>query len=497
MAQLVERTLGKGEVPSSILGISTSCHYSIKSLNCQNISSDFYCSNFSDYFFKNFNFGLNKPLLHSLSADRTKIDKNNTKNIDLFGEKESVILPIPSVGELSIIGILYKEQLSLELSPTLKVFLSILTNLCKNSPSYIIDYSNAELLDRVHGLFSQVQIRRHIERLVKLNLICVTYGQNSSRSIMLTCVNDFSGKFLSVSSLYTESGASKLKSSEILVFSYLLDKSSFFAKADLGFFTDNEDASQICKELCISDRTLRNAYASLIELKAISYCSDDSKKAVKAVNISDDVSTQYSEKFNITSSDHCRKIVLKRCKASSSDTDLSSMTNDSLKSLLLSLKTKKNVGKKCRFPQGTSGKKGSQKSGSLEKNDLSINKELNEYINNENINAQQTAVGNTYFDVKNDPIGIRIIPPSQTCSSDWYIQAKSGSHAHLDLKIDPRTIIRLKKINGINLSSLSPSTLSHTYVSSLLSKKRVLLQIEDLCGPLQNVVRNFDISRSV
>ena len=79
MAQLVERTLGKGEVPSSILGISTSHHYSVKSLNYQNISSDFYCSKFSDYFFKNFNFGLNKPLLHSLSADRTKTDKNNTK----------------------------------------------------------------------------------------------------------------------------------------------------------------------------------------------------------------------------------------------------------------------------------------------------------------------------------------------------------------------------------------------------------------------------------
>ena len=103
-------------------------------------------------------------------------------------------------------------------------------------------------------------------------------------------------------------------------------------------------------------------------------------------------------------------------------------------------------------------------------------------------------MGNTYLDVKNDPIGIRIIPPSQTGSPDWYIQAKPGSHAHLDLKIDPLTIIRLKKINGINLSS---STLSHTYVSSLLSKKRVLLQIEDICGPLQNVVRNFVISRSV
>ena len=114
-------------------GISTSRHYSIKSLNYQNISSDFNYSDFSNYFFKNFNFGLNKPLLHFLSDDRTKTDKNYTKKIDILCENESVIMPISSVGELSIIGILFKEQLSLELSPTLKVFLSILTNLCKNS----------------------------------------------------------------------------------------------------------------------------------------------------------------------------------------------------------------------------------------------------------------------------------------------------------------------------------------------------------------------------
>ena len=96
MAQLVERTLGKGEVPSSILGISTSRHYSIKSLNCQNISSDFNYSDFSNYFFKNFNFGLNKPLLHSLSADRAKTDKNYTKKIDILCENESVIQPSPN-----------------------------------------------------------------------------------------------------------------------------------------------------------------------------------------------------------------------------------------------------------------------------------------------------------------------------------------------------------------------------------------------------------------
>ena len=111
------------------------------------------------------------------------------------------------------------------------------------------------------------------------------------------------------------------------------------------------------------------------------------------------------------------------------------------------------------FPTGHFWKKRISKNRIFGKNDLSINKELNEYINNDNINAQQIAVGNTYLDVKNDPIGIRIIPPSLTGtgSPDWYIQAKPGSHAHLDLKIDPLTIIRLKKINGINQGSMQSS----------------------------------------
>ena len=305
---------------------------------------------------------------------------------------------------------------------------------------------------------------------------------------------DFAGKFISISSIYTESGVSKLKASEILVFSYLLDKSSFFAKADLGFFTDSDDATQICKELNLSDRTLRNAYASLIDLKAIAYCSDASKKSVKAVNISDDISSQYAEKFNITSSDHCRKIVLKRCKACSSDSDLSSMTNDSLKSLLLSLKAKKNFGKKCRFPQGNFGKKGSQNSLSLEKNDLSINNELNDHINNV-INNAQLAVDNTYkLNLKSDPIGIRIIPPSQSDSCCWLVEVKPGSHAELDLKLNTRSFSILHKINGIDLQS---SSLSVKDIISMLNQKRVNLQLEDVSGIYQNVKRTFEITRNI
>ena len=372
--------------------------------------------------------------------------------------------------------------------------MSILTNLCKNSHSNFIDYSNNELLSRVHGLFSLVQIRRHIEKLNKLGLISVSYGQNSSRKILLTSVYNFAGKFISISSIYTGSGASKLKVSEILVFSYLLDKSSFFAKADLGFFTDSDDATQICKELNISDRTLRNAYASLIELKAIAYCSDASKKSVKAVNISDDISSQYAKKFNITSSEHCRKIVLKRCKAGSSNADISSMTNDSLKSLLLSLKAKKHFGKKCRFPQGDFGKKGSQNSLSLEKNDLSINNELNDHINNV-INNAQLAVDNTYkLNLKSDPIGIRVISPSQSDSCCWLVQVKPGSHAELDLKLNTRSFSILHKINGIDLQN---SSLSVKDINSMLNKKKVILQVESVSGIYQNVKRTLELTRNI
>ena len=180
MAQLVERTLGKGEVPSSILGISTSGQNLFNSLNYQRFSLNFNSSKF----FTNFcEFGSFKPFNDFQLTEKVANSQNYTENNDFLSEKKSNFLS-NAVGDLSIIGILYKEQLNSKLSPTLKVFLSILTNLCKNSQSNFIDYSNNELLSRVHGLFSLVQIRRHIEKLNKLGLISVSYGQNSSRKIL-------------------------------------------------------------------------------------------------------------------------------------------------------------------------------------------------------------------------------------------------------------------------------------------------------------------------
>ena len=170
------------------------------------------------------------------------------------------------------------------------------------------------------------------------------------------------------------------------------------------------------------------------------------------------------------------------------------MTNDSLKSLLLSLKAKKNFGKKCRFPQGDFGEKGSQNSLSLEKNDLSINNELNDHINNV-INNAQLAVDNTYkLNLKSDPIGIRIIPPSQSDSCCWLVEVKPGSHAELDLKFNTRSFSILHKINGIDLQS---SSLSVKDIISMLNQKRVNLQLEDVSGIYQNVKRTFEITRNI
>lgn len=102
------------------------------------------------------------------------------------------------------------------------------------------------------------------------------------------------------------------------------------------------------------------------------------------------------------------------------------------------------------------------------KNDLSINNELNDHINNV-INNAQLAVDNTYkLNLKSDPIGIRIIPPSQSDSCCWLVEVKPGSHAELDLKLNTRSFSILHKINGIDLQS---SSLSVKDIISMLNQK--------------------------
>lgn len=130
----------------------------------------------------------------------------------------------------------------------------------------------------------------------------------------------------------------------------------------------------------------------------------------------------------------------------------------------------------------------------MEKNDLSINNELNDHINNV-INNAQLAVDNTYkLNLKSDPIGIRVISPSQSDSCCWLVEVKPGSHAELDLKLNTRSFSILHKINGIDLQS---SSLSVKDIISMLNQKRVNLLLEDVSGIYQNVKRTFEITRNI
>ena len=131
----------------------------------------------------------------------------------------------------------------------------------------------------------------------------------------------------------------------------------------------------------------------------------------------------------------------------------------------------------------------------MEKNDLSINNELNDHINNENINAQH-AVSETYkLNLKNDPIGIRFIPPSQNSSPFWLLQIKPGSHAERDLKLCSRELSVLHKINGIDLKE---SNLSENELIKLVNQNLVNLQISSFAGIYQKSARrNFELTRNI
>lgn len=128
------------------------------------------------------------------------------------------------------------------------------------------------------------------------------------------------------------------------------------------------------------------------------------------------------------------------------------------------------------------------------KNDLSINNELNDHINNV-INNAQLAVDNTYkLNLKSDPIGIRVISPSQSDSCCWLVKVKPGSHAELDLKLNTRFLTILHKINGIDLQS---SSLSVKDINLMLNQKKVTLQVESVSGIYQNVKRTLELTRNI
>lgn len=98
--------------------------------------------------------------------------------------------------ELAVIGILYRSHARSELTPTLKVILAILTNLCRRSRNGIISYQTSELFQRCFYLFNESQIRRHLSTLESKELIQVKYTQ-SERYIKVPAIES-SEKFLTI-----------------------------------------------------------------------------------------------------------------------------------------------------------------------------------------------------------------------------------------------------------------------------------------------------------
>ena len=98
------------------------------------------------------------------------------------------------------------------------------------------------------------------------------------------------------------------------------------------------------------------------------------------------------------------------------------------------------------------------------------------------------------LNLKSDPIGIRVISPSQSDSCCWLVQVKPGSHVELDLKLNTRSLTILHKINGIDLQN---SSLSVKDINSMLNKKKVILQVESVSGIYQNVKRTLELTRNI
>ena len=258
--------------------------------------------------------------------------------------------------ELAVIGILYRSHARSELTPTLKVILAILTNLCRRSRNGIISYQTSELFQRCFYLFNESQIRRHLSTLESKELIQVKYTQ-SERYIKVPAIES-SEKFLTIFKVVDDFD---LSFSDLLVFSYIIDKTSVFAKAGLGFFTDNSGISPIQANLNISNRTIRNSFNTLLDKGFIRYSTDrKSIFTVKSVELDPSIANSYAQIFKLTESDDCKKLIDKRIASlAKDDRDVQSLSSDEKKNIILSRvqkvgknrssknKISDNLGKKC------------------------------------------------------------------------------------------------------------------------------------------------------
>lgn len=391
--------------------------------------------------------------------------------------------------ELAVIGILYRSHARSELTPTLKVILAILTNLCRRSRNGIISYQTSELFQRCFYLFNESQIRRHLSTLESKELIQVKYTQ-SERYIKVPAIES-SEKFLTIFKVVDDFD---LSFSDLLVFSYIIDKTSVFAKAGLGFFTDNSGISPIQANLNISNRTIRNSFNTLLEKGFIRYSTDrKSIFTVKSVELDPSIANSYAQIFKLTESDDCKKLIDKRIASiAKDDRDVQSLSSDEKKNIILSRvqkvgkkrssknKISDNLGKKSNFPQVILEKNDHI----LEKNDHAIYKVFND-LNNDPFNNdsdQLVAEANSYTQKCNgiylnstEPLGINL---------DYSHKLSDAGISVLRVKPNsPADILGIKQLDCIiNVNGISMLNQTASSASFLFKQQRICMLIRRVDG---------------
>lgn len=240
--------------------------------------------------------------------------QTNTQSETTPDNQEALTISIADA-ILKVTGILYYEQLQLEISATKKVFLGLLNNISKSTKDLIIPLTNEEIERRSKGLFKEKQVSIHISDL-RADYILFDYYQNHKRQLIINNEENYNRKkFLTIFNLTDNEGNYILSHAESLVFSYLLENAAFYARAGLGLITDSSNADKISKKLGISKQILKRAYTKFESLKLISFSEKKQSrtdKVVKPLKINLDISNKYSEKMHIEESENCKTILQKR-----------------------------------------------------------------------------------------------------------------------------------------------------------------------------------------
>lgn len=416
--------------------------------------------------------------------------------------------------DLKVVGILYNSQLKSSLTSTQKLLLAILTNLSKSSRSSYIDFTNNELLDRSNGLFKRKALITHLNALQDANAIYVQYS-GGIRYITVPDVQinkeklDSHKKPEHFTQIYNIANVD-VNASDILVFSHVLDKCAFHAKAGLDYISDNLRAANVCKTLGMSDRTLRNSFNNLKSKNLFVYCDFDAHKdikhTVKAVMLSESLKQALSEQYPIAPSADARKCIIKRLKESTSlsKEELEKLDITKLQSLLLKFSTSKkfkknSTGKNRNNPQGVNGNNRNNPQPAMVKNETYIYKEVKDKSSNDvSIKATSKLLNSSHIN-QNEKIGINYKKVTNHVENreSYFISgvANESIASRLGLDIDLLLeLISINQLSGLNLQSAMNEGIFELPVLNMIFKSLVTQQVFSLIiNRNTNTVELFEI----